>query len=154
MSRRPRGYVPDAVVQVVARLLLGPALVVAAGLIVKGYAEVGDGFGAGVIVALAIGLSYIALGRAGTETSLPVLRHAPKLAVGGLLLALVSGFYSLLLGDPPVTHRPGPGDHVVKVGMLELITPVLLDVGIFLLVVGVLTVLLHQLALPEERSGS
>jgi multisubunit Na+/H+ antiporter MnhB subunit len=138
----------------VARLLLAPAVVVAAGLIVKGYAEVGDGFGAGVIVALAIGLSYIALGRAGAEAALPVLRHAPALAVGGLLLALASGFFSLLLGDPPVTHRPGPGDDVVKIGKLELITPVLLDVGIFFLVVGVLTVLLHQLALPEEQSGS
>jgi multicomponent Na+:H+ antiporter subunit B len=154
VRRRPRGYVPDAVVRVVARLLLGPALVVAAGLIVKGYAEVGDGFGAGVIVALAIGLSYIALGRAGTEAALPMLRYAPKLAVGGLLLALVSGFFSLLLGDPPVTHRPGPGEDVVKIGTLELITPVLLDLGIFFLVVGVLTVLLHQLALPEGQSGS
>lgn len=154
MSRLPGRHAPDAVVRVVARFLLGPALVVAAGLIVKGYAEVGDGFGAGVIVALAIGLNYIALGRAGTETALPVLRFAPKLAVGGLLLALAAGFFPLLLGDPPVTHRPGPGEDVVKIGMLELITPVLLDLGIFFLVVGVLTVLLHQLALPDERSGS
>ena len=39
----------------------------------------------------------------------------------------------------------------MTIGVLELITPVLLDVGIFLLVVGVLTVLLHQLAGPETR---
>ena len=147
------GQVPDAVVRVVARLLLGPSVVVAAGLIVKGYAEVGDGFGAGVIVALAIALTYVALGGEGAEAALPVLRHAPKLAVGGLLLALATGFFPLLLGDPPVTHRPVPGGHVVKIGGLELITAVLLDVGIFLLVVGVLTVLVHQLALPDEEAG-
>jgi hypothetical protein len=41
---------------------------------------------------------------------------------------------------------------VVTIGVLELMTPVLLDVGIFLLVVGVLTVLLHQLAGPDEEA--
>ena len=147
------GPVPDAIVRVVARLLLGPSMVVAAGLIGKGYAEVGDGFGAGVIVALAIGLTYVVLGGAGAEAALPVLRHAPKVAVAGLLLAIGSGFFSVLLGDPPVTHRPRPGEHVITIGVFELMTPVLLDIGIFLLVVGVLTVLLHQLAGPDEEAG-
>lgn len=136
---------PDAVVQVVARLLPGPSLMVAAALIVKGYAEVGDGFAAGVIVALAIALIYVAFGAEGAEAALPVLRHAPELAVGGLLLALASGFFPLVRGLPPVTHRPGPGEHVTRIGELELFTPLLLDLGVFLLVIGVLTTLLHQL---------
>lgn len=139
---------PDSVIRVVARMLPGPSVMVAAGLIVKGYAEVGDGFAAGVIVALAIALTYIALGADGTEATLPVLRHAPLLAVGGLLLALASGFFPLALGEPPVTHRPGPGEHVIKIGALDLFTPLLFDIGVFLLVLGVLTVLLHQLARP------
>ncbi|WP_123748570.1 MnhB domain-containing protein [Saccharothrix texasensis] len=138
----------DPVVRVVARLLPGPSLVVAAALIVKGYAEVGDGFAAGVIVGLAISLVYVALGAEDAEVALPVLRHAPKLAVGGLLLALASGFFPLLLGEAPVTHRPAPGDHVTKVGALELFTPLLLDLGVFLLVIGVLTTLLHQFGRP------
>ena len=143
-----RDETPGTVVRVVARLLLGPTIMVAAGLIVKGYAEVGDGFGAGVAVSLAIGLTYIALG-VDAEAALPVLRHAPKVAVGGLLLALASGFFPLLLGEPPLSHRPAPDQHVVKIGVLELFTPLAMDVGVFLLVVGVLTVLLHHLAGPE-----
>jgi multisubunit Na+/H+ antiporter MnhB subunit len=137
------------VVRVVARQLPGPSLMVAASLIVKGYAEVGDGFAAGVIVALAIALTYIALGAEGAEAALPMLRHAPKLAVGGLLLALASGFFPLAIGQPPLTHRPGPGEHVTKIGALELFTPLLLDIGVFLLVVGVLTMLLHHLSRPR-----
>ena len=113
---------PDAVVRVVARMLLGPTLMVAAALIAKGYAEVGDGFGSGVAVSLAIALTYIALGGADAERALPMLRHAPKLAVGGLLLALASGLFPLLLGEPPVSHRPGRGEHVVTIGALELFT--------------------------------
>jgi multicomponent Na+:H+ antiporter subunit B len=147
------GGAPSVVVRVVARMLVGPSIMVAAALIVKGYAEVGDGFGAGVVVSLAIALIYLALGGAGAESALPMLRHGPKLAVGGLLLALASGFFPLLLGDPPVSHRPAPGEHVVKIGALELFTPLVLDIGVFLLVVGVLTVLLHNMARPgdEER---
>ena len=143
---------PDSVVRVVARLLPGPSLMVAAGLIVKGYAEVGDGFAAGVIVALAIALIYVALGAEGAEEVLPMLRHAPALAIGGVLLAVASGFFSLVLGEPPVTHHPRPGDHVVKVGAMELFTPLLLDIGVFLLVVGVLTVLLHQFGRPRGEA--
>jgi multicomponent Na+:H+ antiporter subunit B len=150
-SRSERERAPSVVVRVVARMLLGPAIVVAAGLIAKGYAEVGDGFGAGVAVSLAIALTYIALGGAGAEAALPMLRHGPKVAVGGLLLALVSGFFTLLLGEPPLSHRPAPGEHVVKVGALELFTPLLLDIGVFLLVVGVLTMLLHVMAGPEDE---
>jgi multisubunit Na+/H+ antiporter MnhB subunit len=151
MLREPmkgRDESPGTVVRVVARMLLGPTIMVAAGLIAKGYAEVGDGFGAGVAVSLAIGLTYIALG-VEAEAALPMLRHAPKLAVGGLLLALASGFFPLLLGEPPLSHRPAPGEHVVKIGVLELFTPLTMDVGVFLLVVGVLTVLLHHVAGPE-----
>ncbi|MGW5053758.1 MnhB domain-containing protein [Actinokineospora sp. NPDC004072] len=142
---------PTAVVRGVARLLPGPSLMMAAALIAKGYAEVGDGFAAGVIVALAIALIYVALGVAEAEATLPVLRRAPAVAVSGLLLSLGSGFFGLVLGDPPVSHKPGPGESVVKVGTLELFTPLLFDIGVFLLVVGVLTVLLHQFGTPGRE---
>jgi multicomponent Na+:H+ antiporter subunit B len=150
--RRPESE-PSALVRVVAWLLLGPSVLVAAGLIVKGYAEVGDGFGAGVIVALAIAVNYVAFGTAGAEGALPALRYAPATAIAGLLLAIASGFFSVALGDPPVTHQPRPGEHVIKIGTAELFTPLVFDVGIFLLVVGVLTVLVHQLAHREEDFG-
>jgi multicomponent Na+:H+ antiporter subunit B len=144
---------PDTVLHEVARLLWGPSLVVAFGLIVKGYVEVGDGFAAGVVVSLVVGLFYVALGAEGAERALPFLRFAPRLAVGGLLLSLVDGFFPLLLGEPPFTHHPGPGEEVTHIGALELFTPLVFDIGVFLLVLGVLTVLLHQLADPDSEAG-
>jgi multicomponent Na+:H+ antiporter subunit B len=143
--------VVSVIVEVVAPRLLGPALMVAAAIIVKGYTDVGDGFSAGVIVALAIALRYVALGRERAERSLPVLRRAPLMAAGGLLVALAVGFAPVALGDPPFTHFPRPGAEVIEIGTLELITAVALDLGVFLLVTGALLVLLHQLAdLVEE----
>jgi multisubunit Na+/H+ antiporter MnhB subunit len=134
------------VLDVVAPRLLGPAVMVAAAIIVKGYGDVGDGFSAGVIVALAIGLRYIAFGPDRAERSLPILRHAPVVTVGGLLIALAVGFGPVLAGDPPFTHRPGPGEPVVKIGTLELISAVAFDIGVFLLVSGALVTLIHHLA--------
>jgi multicomponent Na+:H+ antiporter subunit B len=138
--------VVSVVLEVVAPRLLGPALMLAAALIVKGYTDVGDGFGAGVIVALAIAVRYITWGTERTERSLPVLRHAPKAAACGLLLALTVAFAGVAFGDPPVTNYPPPAADVVKIGTLELITAVAFDIGVFVLVTGALVVLVHALA--------
>jgi multicomponent Na+:H+ antiporter subunit B len=134
------------VIDVVAPRLLGPAVMVAAAIIVKGYTDVGDGFSAGVIVALAISLRYVAFGTEAAERSLPILRHAPVVAAAGLLLALAVGFLPVVAGDPPFTHAPGPGEHVIKLGTLELISAVAFDIGVFLLVCGMLVTLVHHLA--------
>ena len=134
------------VFEVVAPRMLGPAVMIAVAIIVKGYTDVGDGFSAGVIVALAIGLRYIVLGAERTEQGLPILRQAPTVAAVGLLIALAAGFVPVFLGDPPFTHFPPPGDDVVKIGTLELITAVLFDVGVLLLVTGALVILVHHLS--------
>jgi len=134
------------VLEVVAPRLLGPAVMFAAAIIVKGYTDVGDGFSAGVVVALAIALRYITLGTERAERSLPVLRHAPGIAAAGLLIALAVGFLPVLAGDPPFTHRPAPGADVVKIGTLELISAVAFDIGVFLLVCGALVTVVHHLA--------
>jgi multisubunit Na+/H+ antiporter MnhB subunit len=140
------------VIEVVAPRLLGPAIMVALAIIVKGYYDVGDGFSAGVIVALAIALRYVALGSERAERSLPILRYAPQAATCGLLGVLVIGFFKVADGDPPLSHLPPPGDEVTKVGTLELATAVAFDLGLFVLVAGALVVLVHQLArLVETR---
>lgn len=136
--------------EAVARLLLAPSLMVAAAILVKGYVDVGDGFSAAVVVTLAVALQYLVLGARRTEEEIPVLRHAPRAAIAGLLIALASGFFPLLSGDAVFTHAPGHGDRVVHVGRLELMTPVLFDVGVFLLVAGALIALIHHLAEPPE----
>jgi multisubunit Na+/H+ antiporter MnhB subunit len=139
-------------IRAIARLLLGPSLVVATAIMVKGYSDVGDGFSAGVIVALAIALQYVAYGWRRAEAALPWLRFAPLVAVTGLLLALAVGFYPVVAGAPVFTHWPAPGVHPTKIGTLEVLTAVVFDLGVFLLVVGVLVVLVHQLA--DDRPPS
>lgn len=121
--------------RLVARLLLIPTLLVAAAVLIKGYADVGDGFAAGVIAALGVLLQYIAFGRVAVQRALPV-RWAPQLAIAGLLLALAVAFVPVVAGQAPLQHSPGPGEDVITLGTLELITAVAFDVGVFALVLG------------------
>lgn len=140
-------------VRTIARLLLAPSLVVAVAIMVKGYSDVGDGFSAGVIVALAVSLQYVASGTRRAEAELPLLRRAPLVAGAGLLLALAVGFFPVLTGKPIFTHWPPPGVHPITIGTLEILTAVVFDVGVFLLVVGVLVILVHQLAADEPPAA-
>jgi multisubunit Na+/H+ antiporter MnhB subunit len=147
------------VIDVVAPRLLAPAVMLAMALIVKGYSDVGEGFSAGVIVALAVGLRYIALGRARADRTLAIARRADVVAASGLMLALAFGFAGVPFGQPPFTHLPLPGDPVIRIGTLELTTAVGFDVGLFLLVSGSLVQLIRHLTDlvpddPDRDAGS
>ena len=119
----------------VARLLLAPAWMIALAIMVKGYADTGDGFSAGVVAALAVLLQYLAFGVQVAGKLLPA-RYARELALTGLAIALAVTFVPAALGDPPLTHAPAPEEDVLHLGTLELLTAVLFDVGVVLLVLG------------------
>ena len=133
------------VIDVVAPRLLAPAIMLAAALIVKGYTDAGEGFSAGVIVALAVALRYVVLGQRRGDRSIRVARQAHVVAAAGLLIAIACGFASTLTGEPPFTHLPLAGEPVIHVGTLELTTAVGFDVGLFMLVSGSLVMLVRYL---------
>jgi len=144
--------VTTAMTQWAARLLLAPTFMIAAAVLVKGYADVGDGFSAGVIAALGVLLQYVAYGYDLVEELLPVRLALPG-AFAGLLLALCVLFLPALLGDELVTHYPLAGTKPVHLGTLELITAVAFDVGVFLLVFGAAVGIIHLAAHAAERGG-
>jgi multicomponent Na+:H+ antiporter subunit B len=136
--------------ETIARTLLAPSLMVALAILVKGYSDVGDGFTAGVVAALGVLLQYAAFGRRRVAEALPV-RLAPAVALGGLMLAGIVSFLPVLWGEPPLTHYPRPGEDVIHVGTLELLTAVVFDIGVFLLVLGVSVGIVDALAGAAER---
>jgi multicomponent Na+:H+ antiporter subunit B len=143
--------VTSALTQMISRLLLAPILLVAVAVLVKGYADVGDGFSAGVIAALGILLQYLAFGREEAERLLPV-RALPAATFVGLLAALVVAFWPVLRGDALLEHVPPPGAEVTKIGSVELVTAVAFDVAVFLLVLGAVVGIVHAVARAEEES--
>jgi multicomponent Na+:H+ antiporter subunit A len=144
------------VTRAVARLLFLPTLLVAAAILIKGYAQTGDGFSAGAVAALGVLLLYLALGREKAEKLAPV-RHAAAVAFAGLLVALGVAAAPLFLGEALLTHHPPPGSEPIYLGTLELITPVLFDAAIFMLVfgfaIGVISIFARTVAGEEEYAG-
>jgi multisubunit Na+/H+ antiporter MnhB subunit len=143
----------SAVVQLVARLLLLPAFMVAAAVLVKGYSTTGDGFAAGVIAALGFLIQYVAFSEREVR---PLLgpRTAEAMTLAGLALMLAVAFGPAAFGDPLLTHYPRPGAHVPRFGSIELHTAAAYDLGVFLLTLGFVVRVMAYVMRGAERRAS
>jgi multisubunit Na+/H+ antiporter MnhB subunit len=148
--------VTGVMTRTVAKLLFLPTLVTAVALLIKGYAQPGDGFSAGVVASLGVLLQYLAFGRRRAER-LPLVGLAGKGAFVGLLVALLVAAAPVLLGQPVFTHYPRAGTSAVYLGTIELITAFLFDAAVFLVVlgfaVGVVRLVAHTIADEDEYRG-
>ncbi|HWV35645.1 MAG TPA: MnhB domain-containing protein [Thermomicrobiales bacterium] len=133
-----------------ARILFLPCWVIAIGVMLQGYGDVGDGFSAGVIAALGVLLQGLAFG-ADELDRMAVSRYAPVLTFVGLGIALVTVFLPLVFGQDLMTHWPGMNHHAITFGSLEFITPVVFDIGVFLIVYGFCVGGVHAVAREEVR---
>ena len=138
--------------QTIAKALFLPAMMVAAGVLLKGYVGTGDGFAAGVIAALAVLLQVVVFGIDEAERQFP-FRIAPVIAFAGLGLGLAVAFVPVFLGLPIMTQFPRPGDPVIHLGTVELLTAVLFDIGVFMLVFGFAVTAITIIARLQVRGG-
>ena len=124
------------------RVLMPLLLIFAAFLLLRGHNEPGGGFVAGLVVAVAFVLRILA---DGTEAARAALLVRPTSLLGtGLLTALVSGAIPVALGRPFLTAcwtRLGPSEWELLVG-----TPILFDLGVCLVVIGVVLTMTLNLA--------
>lgn len=137
-------------IQTTARVLLVPGWIVALAILLKGYADVGDGFAAGVIAALIMTLQALAFGPDEFKT-LPTTSIARLLAILGLFIALCIAFVPVLFGQPIFTHYPLAGRQAVHFGALEFLTAQLFDIAVFLVVYGFCLGTMVALADSEQR---
>ena len=120
--------------QTTTRYLMPLLLIFSIFLFWRGHNQPGGGFAGGLVAAAAFALLSIAYGAAEARR---VLHVEPHVLIGiGLLTALASGVLSLLAGYPFLTGVWGsfqlPGFPPVDLG-----TPVLFDLGVYLLVIGI-----------------
>lgn len=123
--------------ELIAKILFPFALVVSMALWIKGYAEVGDGFSAGAVAGLGAIVQYVCLDHNQAHRIVGA-QWAWRFISSGLLLILLLLLAPTFFGIAPVTHFPGPGEKVIKLGALELHTAMVFDFGVGLLVYGVL----------------
>ena len=125
------------------RFLMSLLLLFSIFLLFSGHNAPGGGFAGGLVVAAALALYAIAFG---VEPAYHALSIQPQTLIGmGLLIASGSGVVSLLLGQPLMTGQWVTW-HVAGLGEVALGTPVLFDVGVYLVVPGVMLLIILSLA--------
>jgi len=132
----------SAILQTATRVLMPLLLLFAVFLLLRGHNEPGGGFVGGLVVAASFVLYSIAYG---VEAARRALLVAPStLLGGGPLIALLSGMPAVLLGRPFMTAlwiKVGVGSVAIDLG-----TPLLFDIGVFLAVIGVVVTIVFTLA--------
>jgi len=126
------------------RALLPILLLFSFFVLIRGHQEPGGGFVGGLIASMAFALYTIANGITHARTIFPMQPNV--FIVGGLLLAMGSGLISLFLGKPGFTSIWGSFEFPL-IGPLS--TPLMFDVGVYLVVLGVSTGIIFTLKLKQ-----
>lgn len=131
---------PSFILRAANRILVGLILVFSVYLLLRGHNAPGGGFSAALVAATGFALFAIA---EGPQPVRQALRVDPSVLVAwGLLLAIGSGLLATATGQPFLTGLWWPADAIDAPATLG--TPLLFDVGVFLVVLGtILTLVLH-----------
>lgn len=134
-----------------SRVLLPMALLISVFIFLRGHNLPGGGFIAGLVTAVALILQYVASGVQWTQSRLPLNYH--RMAGAGVLIATATGLGSWLFERPFLTSAFGHF-HIPLVGVIELATAMLFDLGVYLTVVGSTLLILANLGkLTQEKPG-
>jgi len=134
------------ILRTATRYMFPPLLVFSIYLLLRGHHYPGGGFVGGLIAGSAFALYALAFDAA---TARKLLRFDPRdITAAGLAVALISGIPPLLSGNAFLTGtwwkvpvRPGV--------TIDIGTPVVFDMGVYLVVLGVLLSLVFLLAEEE-----
>ncbi|GAL09239.1 Na(+) H(+) antiporter subunit B [Vibrio astriarenae] len=117
-------------------------------LLLRGHDEPGGGFIAGLVASVAFALHLFAFDA--DQTRKLVGLDSSYLMGGGLLISTLSGFVGVIRSDSTFLSAEWWYITVPVLGELKLSTPLVFDIGVYLVVVGMVTTLLFSLAQLEE----
>ena len=140
----------SVIFEVVTRLLFHTMILYSVYLLVSGHNAPGGGFAAGLVTAIALTLRYLAGGRYELGEAAPV--QPGLLLGGGLVLAAGVGIVGLLAGGAPL-QSVIVDVHVPVVGTIHLVTSLFFDVGVYLVVVGLVLDVLRSLGAEVDRQA-
>lgn len=133
------------ILQTAARALLPLLLLLSIFMLLRGHNLPGGGFIAGLVASSAFALYVFAYDAA---TSRRLLMMDPRTMMGvGLLLGALAGLPAMLRGEAYLAAQWWD----VSLGPLKLNTPLIFDIGVYLVVIG--TVMAVVLALAEAEEG-
>ncbi|MFN3938204.1 MAG: monovalent cation/H+ antiporter subunit A [Gemmobacter sp.] len=135
---------------VATRVALPIALMVGVYIFLRGHNEPGGGFIAGLVVAIALLMQYMASGFAWAQARQRVDYHA--MIAAGVLIAGLTGVFAFLADRPFLTSAFGYF-RIPPMEKFELATAMAFDLGVFLTVVGAVMLALASLSRIAIRAG-
>ena len=154
-SSRPRWLTSGAtsrqqsvILQVVTRLLFHAILLFSIYLLFSGHNAPGGGFAAGLVAGLGLAVRYLAGGRTELNGAAPV--DAGFVLGAGLFVAVGTGVAAMLLGGE-FLQSATLDFHLPLLGHVHFVTSVFFDVGVYLIVVGLVLDILRSLGAEMDR---
>ena len=138
----------SVIFEVITRLVFHTIVVFSIYLLFSGHNSPGGGFAAGLVTGLALMVRYLAGGRYELDEAAPV--DAGALLGVGLFVATGSGLLPLAFGGA-VLQSAIVDLYLPLLGHVHLVTSVLFDIGVYVVVVGLMLDLLRSLGSGIDR---
>ncbi|GAA3752410.1 Na+/H+ antiporter subunit A [Microbacterium kribbense] len=147
-GRRVRAEDRSMMLEVIVRILFHTIIVASLYILFAGHNLVGGGFAGGLVAGMALVMRYIAGGRYELGAAAPM--DAGRLLGVGMILAVAAAVVPLLFGAAPLTSTVWEADIPV-LGHLELVSSTIFDVGVYLVVIGLVLDVLRSLGAEVDR---
>lgn len=138
------------VLEVATRALFPTMLLLSVWLLLIGHNNPGGGFAGGVVAGLAFVLRYLAGGRYELGEAMPI--PPGRLLGTGLFVAAAGGAAPLLFGNSVLESTPVHLD-LGWLGDIHFTTAMILDIGVYILVVGLVIDLVSALGAEIDRQS-
>ncbi|WP_152188697.1 Na+/H+ antiporter subunit A [Georgenia satyanarayanai] len=140
----------SVIFEVGTRLVFHTMVVFSLFLLFAGHNQPGGGFAGGLIAGIALTVRYLAGGRYELGEALPV--QAGWILGTGLFLSAGAGAIPLFLGGDVLQSALVEAD-LGPMGELKLVTTIFFDIGVYLVVVGLVLDILRTLGAEVDRQG-
>jgi multicomponent K+:H+ antiporter subunit A len=137
-------------VRVLAYVILPLALIIGFIHIAYGHDQPGDGFTAGIIVSLAVGLWYVVFGYRDTKRLLPWLKSVELISAGILLIIIIGIVSTFITGEILAPVDFGEMLAIDFPKGFHLSTGLFFEVAIALAVLGGATLVIDTLGRPKD----
>ena len=138
----------SVILETCVRLVFHTVLVFGVYLLFAGHNSPGGGFVGGLVAGSAFVLRYVSGGRTELRSAVPV---DPGIPLGaGLVVATGSGMAAWLFGADLLTSAYG-STVLPVLGEVKASTVLIFDIGVFLVVIGLVLTLLRTLGADAER---
>jgi multicomponent Na+:H+ antiporter subunit A len=149
-GQRVRPEDRSILLEVIVRILFHSIIIVSLYVLFAGHNLPGGGFAGGLIAGMALVMRYVAGGRYELGAAAPT--DAGRLLGVGMSIAVACAIVPLLFGAPPLTSFFFEATLPV-IGHIEFVTSTLFDIGVYLVVIGLLLDVLRSLGAEVDRQA-